>query len=61
MYNAGQQSRLRAFLFVYGTFLYGVKKVYYGVRRGSGELGMSFALTSPVLLISDDLLGGNAA
>ena len=32
---------------------YGVKKVYYGV----GKLGMSFALKSPVSLISDDLLG----
>ena len=40
---------------------YGVKKLYYGVRRGGMELGMSFALKSPVFLISDDLLGKNAA
>jgi hypothetical protein len=35
---------------------YGVKKLYYGVRR-EGELGMSFALKSLVSLISDNLLG----
>ena len=36
---------------------YGVKKVYYGVRK----LGMSFALKSPVSLISDDSLGEMSA